>query len=105
VFRGDPGYGSHLDRDGDGLGCETWDSTGGTTSGPSGPTAPIVQSQLTLTSAVPMAGGVHVAGELVRTVSGVTMGSTGLRVTIEAESGGVWTKLVDAPVLNRTQPA
>lgn len=23
VYRGDPGYGSHLDRDGDGVGCET----------------------------------------------------------------------------------
>ncbi len=22
VFAGDPGYGSHLDRDGDGVGCE-----------------------------------------------------------------------------------
>jgi hypothetical protein len=22
VHRGDPGYGSHLDRDGDGIGCE-----------------------------------------------------------------------------------
>ncbi|XPP27760.1 MAG: excalibur calcium-binding domain-containing protein [Leucobacter sp.] len=24
VRRGDPGYGSHLDRDGDGVGCEPW---------------------------------------------------------------------------------
>ena len=23
IHRGDPGYGSHLDRDGDGRGCET----------------------------------------------------------------------------------
>lgn len=24
VYRGDPGYGSHLDRDNDGIGCEPW---------------------------------------------------------------------------------
>ncbi|WP_161950774.1 excalibur calcium-binding domain-containing protein, partial [Streptococcus suis] len=22
IYRGEPGYGSHLDRDGDGVGCE-----------------------------------------------------------------------------------
>ncbi|MDQ3538721.1 MAG: excalibur calcium-binding domain-containing protein [Actinomycetota bacterium] len=22
MYRGDPGYGTHLDRDGDGIGCE-----------------------------------------------------------------------------------
>ena len=28
VHRGDPGYGSHLDRDGDGAACESLDETG-----------------------------------------------------------------------------
>ncbi|WP_240135611.1 excalibur calcium-binding domain-containing protein [Streptomyces sp. MUM 178J] len=37
VHRGDPGYGSHLDRDGDGVGCEPYSgSSGGSTGGSNG---------------------------------------------------------------------
>ncbi|MGW7466818.1 excalibur calcium-binding domain-containing protein [Streptomyces xantholiticus] len=36
VYEGDPGYGPHLDRDGDGVGCEPYNGGGGTSGGSGG---------------------------------------------------------------------
>ncbi|UYQ62315.1 excalibur calcium-binding domain-containing protein [Streptomyces peucetius] len=36
VHEGDPGYGPHLDRDRDGVGCEAYNGSGGTTGGSGG---------------------------------------------------------------------
>ncbi|QGZ49124.1 calcium-binding protein [Streptomyces sp. QHH-9511] len=38
VYQGDPGYGSHLDRDGDGVGCEPYSGGSGSGSGSGGST-------------------------------------------------------------------
>ncbi len=105
IYRGQDGYASHLDRDGDGIACETGSSSSGATSGGGSYTGPSRSISLTITSAQRVSrGGVEVVGQISCYDSLLQQAcyTTGTDVEVGVLSGGTLTSVEDTWIINDT---